>query len=159
MTNWLQTVWDWRLPKRYYLSMCLNGLQSCRLSNFFHFSKIVLFFLCIIFSYENSATYEHFWFFEILKVWQPVTLQPLEVHGLTVPFWKPPISHCVEPGGHGDGRTFRPGWLLTSQSCRFVSCSLIYIFLFWQIPQTAICSFLNNSQNIHGKSQKKYMEK
>ena len=62
MTTWLQTVWDWRLPKRYHLSMCLKGLQSCRLSNFFHFSKIVLFFLCIIFSYENNATYEHFWF-------------------------------------------------------------------------------------------------
>ena len=61
MTTWLQTVWDWRLPKRYYLSMCLKGLQSCRLSNFFHFSKTTFLFLCIILSYENSATYEHFW--------------------------------------------------------------------------------------------------
>ena len=77
MTTLLQTVWDWRLPKRCYLSMCLKGLQSCRLSNFFHFSKIVHFFLCIIFSYENSTTYEHFWLFEILKLWQPVTLKPL----------------------------------------------------------------------------------
>ena len=106
MTNWLQTVWDWKLPKRYYLSMCLNGLQSCRLSNFFHFSKIVLFFLCIIFSYENSATYEHFWFFQVLKLWQPVALQPLEAHGQVVPFWKPPISHCLEPGGHRVGISF-----------------------------------------------------
>ena len=68
MATWLQTVWDWRLPKRYHLSMCLKGLQSFRLSNFFHFSKIVLFILCIIFSYENRATYEHFWCFEILKL-------------------------------------------------------------------------------------------
>ena len=26
------------------------------------------------------------------KVWQPVTLQPLEANGQVVPFWKPPIS-------------------------------------------------------------------
>ena len=63
LTAWIQTVWDWRLPKRYYLSMCLKGLQSCRLSNFSHFSKITYFFLYIILSYENNATYEHFWFF------------------------------------------------------------------------------------------------
>ena len=78
MTNCFQTaVWDGRLPKTYFLSMCLNGLQSCRLSNFFHFSKFVLFFLCIIFSYENSTTYEHFWFFEVqLKLWQGVIHKP-----------------------------------------------------------------------------------
>ena len=34
MTTWLQTVWDWRFPKRYYLSMCLKGLQSYKLSKF-----------------------------------------------------------------------------------------------------------------------------
>ena len=41
------------------------------------------------------------------KVWQPATLQPLEAHEQVVPFWKPPISHCLEPGGHGGGKTFR----------------------------------------------------
>ena len=46
-------------------------------------------------------------FFKILKNWQPITLQPLETHGQVEPFWKPPISHCMEPGGHGGGRTFR----------------------------------------------------
>ena len=45
-------------------------------------------------------------FFQVLKLSQPVTLQPLEAHGQVVPFWKPPISHCLEPGGHGGGRTF-----------------------------------------------------
>ena len=43
----------------------------------------------------------------VLKLWQPVTLQPLEAHGQVVIFEKPPISHCLEPGGHGGGRTFR----------------------------------------------------
>ena len=41
------------------------------------------------------------------KVWQPATLQPFEAHGQVVPFWKPPISYCLEPGGHGGGKTFR----------------------------------------------------
>ena len=44
---------------------------------------------------------------------------------------------------------FRSGWLLSSQFCRFVSCLLTYIFLFWQLTQTVICCSLNNSQNIH----------
>ena len=77
MTTWLQTVWDRRLPRRYNLFMCLKGLQTCRLSNFVHFSKITFFFSYMVLSYENSATYEHFWFFQVLKFWQPVTLQPL----------------------------------------------------------------------------------
>ena len=64
-------------------------------------------FLYIILSYENSATYEQFWFFQVLKLWQPVTLQPVEAHWQVVPFWKLPISHCLEPGGHGGSRTFR----------------------------------------------------
>ena len=46
-------------------------------------------------------------FWKIKKVWQPATVQPFEEHGQVVPFWKPPISHCMEPGGHGGGRTFR----------------------------------------------------
>ena len=37
----------------------------------------------------------------------PVTLQPLESNGQVAPFWKLPISHCLEPGGNGGGRTFR----------------------------------------------------
>ena len=41
------------------------------------------------------------------KVCQPATFQPLEVNGQLVPFWKHPISHCLEPGGHAGGRTFR----------------------------------------------------
>ena len=41
------------------------------------------------------------------KVWQPATLEPLKAHGQLVPFWKPPISHCLEPGDHGDGGTFK----------------------------------------------------
>ena len=28
-------------------------------------------------------------------------------NGQVVPFLKLPISHCLEPGGHGDGSTFR----------------------------------------------------
>ena len=31
-----------------------------------------LFFLYVIFSYENSATYEHFWFFQVLKLCRPL---------------------------------------------------------------------------------------
>ena len=38
---------------------------------------------------------------------QPVTLQPLEAHEQVVPFRKPPISQCLDLGGHGGGRTFR----------------------------------------------------
>ena len=38
---------------------------------------------------------------------QPATLQPIESHGQVVPFWKPLISHCLEPGVHGGGRSFR----------------------------------------------------
>ena len=41
------------------------------------------------------------------KVWQPATLQPIEAHEQVVPFWKPLISHNLEPGGHGGGKTFR----------------------------------------------------
>ena len=40
------------------------------------------------------------------KVSQPVTLQPIEAHGQVVLLWKPPISHCLESGVHGGGRTF-----------------------------------------------------
>ena len=42
----------------------------------------------------------------IFDFFKPVTLQPLEAHEQVVPFWKLPISHCLEPGGHGGGRTF-----------------------------------------------------
>ena len=83
------------------MSLYLKGLQSCRLSNFFHFSKITCFSLYIILLYENSATYEHFWFFQVLKLWLPVTLQPLEVQGHIVPFWKPPINVSLDPGCQG----------------------------------------------------------
>ena len=41
------------------------------------------------------------------KLSQPATLQAIEAHGQVVPFWKPPISYFLEPGGHGGGRTFR----------------------------------------------------
>ena len=54
-------------------------LQAVKLFSFF--------FSFVIFSYEE--------------------MQPLEAHGQVVPFLKPPISHCLEPGGHGGGRTFR----------------------------------------------------
>ena len=40
----------------------------------------------------------------MLKVQQPAILQPLEAHEQVVPFWKPPISHCLEPGVHGNSR-------------------------------------------------------
>ena len=86
--------------------MCLKGLQSWMMSKF-QYSLNITYFLFVIFSYENSATYEHFWFFEVLKLWQPVTLQPLEANGRVVPFWKPLISHCLEPDDHGGGRTSR----------------------------------------------------
>ena len=36
-----------------------------------------------------------------------VTLKPLEGHGQVVPFWKPPISNCLEPGGQGGGKLLR----------------------------------------------------
>ena len=36
-----------------------------------------------------------------------VTLQTLEATGQVVPFWKLPISHCLEPVGHGGCMTFR----------------------------------------------------
>ena len=35
------------------------------------------------------------------------TFHPLKAHEQVVPFWKPPISHCLEPGGHGGARMFR----------------------------------------------------
>ena len=35
---------------------------------------------------------------------QPATLQPLQVHGQVIPFRKPPISHCLEAGVHGNSR-------------------------------------------------------
>ena len=44
---------------------------------------------------------------QMLQVCQPVALPPPAANRQTVPFWKPPISLCLEPGGHGDGRTFR----------------------------------------------------
>jgi len=34
-------------------------------------------------------------------------LQPIKAQGQVVPFWKPPISHCLEPDGHMGGKTFR----------------------------------------------------
>ena len=46
-------------------------------------------------SYENSAIYEQVWFL------------PFEASGQVIPFWKPPISHCLDPVYHGGGRTFR----------------------------------------------------
>ena len=58
---------------------------------------IFLFMYHIVIAYENTATYEHFWFFQVLKLWQPVTLQPLEAQGHVLPFWKPPIKICLEP--------------------------------------------------------------
>ena len=61
-------VWDWRLPKRYFLSMCLKGLQSCRLSNFFHSSKITFFFLYIIVIWKQR----HLW--TLLIFWSTKTL-------------------------------------------------------------------------------------
>ena len=33
-------------------------------------------------------------------------LKPYVVFRL-VNFWKPPISYCLEPGGHGGGKNFR----------------------------------------------------
>ena len=41
------------------------------------------------------------------KTLTTATLQSFEALGQEVPFWKPLISHCLEPGGHGGGRTFR----------------------------------------------------
>ena len=41
------------------------------------------------------------------KVWQPASFQPLEAHEQVVPFWKPPISHCLELDAHGGGKPFR----------------------------------------------------
>ena len=35
------------------------------------------------------------------KVWQPVTLQPLEAQGHVLHFWKPPINICLEPDCQG----------------------------------------------------------
>ena len=95
------------VSKKVLLVHLPQGAAKLQAVKLFHFSKIVHFFLCIIFSYENSTTYEHFWSFEILKVWQPVTLQPLEAYGQVVTLWKPPISHCLEPGIHGVGRTLK----------------------------------------------------
>ena len=54
-----------------------------------------------LFSYDNMIHKKKksiFWKTE--KVWLPTTLQSLEVHGQVIPFWKPPISHCLEPGVH-----------------------------------------------------------
>ena len=46
----------------------------------------------------------HLWtllIFSSTKIWQPVTLQSLEVQGHVVPFWKPPINVNLEPGYQG----------------------------------------------------------
>ena len=59
----------------------------------------------VTFSWNMINKICNFW--KMKKVWQPATLQPLEAHGQLVPFWKPPVSHCLQPAGHWDGRTFR----------------------------------------------------
>ena len=142
MTTWIQTVWDWRLPKRYYLSMCLKGLQSWKKKlNFFHLSKITFFFLYIILSYENSATYEHFWFFQVLKLWQPVTLQPLEAQGHVLHIWKPPINICLEPDCQGGCSVLKvclvmlKSWGLLNKLlyASDLLCTPLYIHL-WKVP-------------------------
>ena len=61
-----------------------------------------IFFLHIILSYENSTNYEHFWFFQVVQLWQSVTLQPLEAQGHVLHFWIPPIYICLEPDCQGD---------------------------------------------------------
>ena len=58
--------------------------------------------LYIILSYENSSTYEHFWFFQVIKLWQLVTLQLFEAQVHVLHFWKPPIYICLEPDCQGD---------------------------------------------------------
>ena len=63
---------------------------------------MALFLYEIMIHKKKSTIFEN-----LKKVWQLATLQPLEAHGIEVPFWKPPISHGLEPGGHGDGRAFR----------------------------------------------------
>ena len=111
MTTWLQTLWDWRFPKRYYLSICLKGLQSYRLTNFFVFQKLYISFYVSYFHMKTAPPINTFdflkyyfidrWkeicnFWKMKKVWQPATLQPLEAHEQVVPFWNPPISKCLD---------------------------------------------------------------
>jgi len=43
----LQKMEGWRVPKRYYLFMCLKGLQSCMMSKFQYSSNITFFFLYV----------------------------------------------------------------------------------------------------------------
>ena len=46
----------------------------------------------------------------IFEKWKSLTaynFAALEAHGQVVPFWKPPISQCLEPGDHEGGRTIR----------------------------------------------------
>ena len=45
--------------------------------------------------------------FDFFKYLTAYKFAALEAHGQAIPFWKPPISHCLEPGGRGGGRNFR----------------------------------------------------
>ena len=84
-----------------------QGTAKLQAVKLFSFSKITYFFLYIKLSYENSVTYEHFWFFQVLKLWQPVTLLPLEAQGYVLHFWKPTIYICLEPECQGDCRVLK----------------------------------------------------
>ena len=68
-------------------------LQVVKLFSFFK-NYIFLFMYHIVIWKQR-----HLWtllVFSILKLWQPVTLQPLEAQERVLPFWKPPIRICLE---------------------------------------------------------------
>ena len=77
-------------------------IHYCPRPRLFHFFKNCTFlFMYHIFIRKQR----HLWtllFFEILKLWQPVTLLPLEAQGHILHFWKPPIYICLEPDCQGD---------------------------------------------------------
>ena len=65
MTTWILTLRDWRFPKRYYLSICLKGLQSYRLTNFFIFQKLYKSFYVSYFHMKTAPPMNTFDFFTL----------------------------------------------------------------------------------------------
>ena len=89
------------------------GFQKCRTCTCFSGDtkvagcKTFLFFKNYIFTFMYHIVIwkqRHLWtlFFQALKLWQPVTLQPLEAQGHVLHFWKSPIYICLNPDCQGD---------------------------------------------------------
>ena len=97
----LQTDLDWRFSKKVehvLVSQDTPKLQAVKLFSFF--KNYIFIFMHHIVIWKQR----HLWtllIFSSTKIWQPVTLQPLEAQGHVLHFWKPPINICLEPDCQG----------------------------------------------------------